>query len=121
VVDRGMTETVAATIRRHRFPFGDEDQLQEGIAAALAAAGFAVEREVRLRARDRIDLLVDGRVGVEIKIDGATRRVLSQLRRYAEHDQVAELVLVTRCARHQVPRSMNGKSVTVVNLAGVGL
>jgi hypothetical protein len=115
-----VADTVAAAIRRRQFPFGDEDQLQEGIAAALTEDGFDVEREVRLGARDRIDLLV-GRVGVEIKIDGASARVLSQLRRYARHDAVDELVLVTRCTRHTAPAALEGKPVTVVNLAGVGL
>jgi hypothetical protein len=37
-----------------------------------------VEREVRLNARDRIDLLVD-RVGIEVKVTGAWRDVERQL------------------------------------------
>lgn len=113
--------SIVAVIREHRFPFGDEDLLQEALADVLATNGHAVEREVRLNARDRIDLLVDGQVGVEVKIDGPARRVVAQLRRYAQHDRLGELILVTRCARHQAPAALNGKPVTVVNLAGMGL
>src|SRR5258708_35581089 len=71
----------------HRFSYATEDDLQRGLAAALAGAGFDVEREVRLDNRSRIDLLV-GRVGVEVKVAGAATSVLRQLRRYALSDRV---------------------------------
>lgn len=113
--------SVVDVIRAARFPFGDEDQLQAGIAAALGRAGFALSREYRLTARDRIDLFVTGGVGVEVKIAGAAGNVQRQLRRYSEHPLIKELVLVTRCARHTAAATLNGKPVTVINLAGAGL
>jgi len=109
--------TVAAAIRSFRFRYGDEDQLQEGLAEALSGAGFEVQREVRLNAEDRIDLLVD-RVGVEVKVAGSTARVARQLARYAKHD-LAGLVLVTNKLRHSPPEL--SMPVEVVCLAGASL
>lgn len=113
--------SVADVVRAARFAFSDEDTLQAGIAEALRDAGFTVAREVRLNARDRIDLLVAGGIGIEVKIAGPATRVIAQLRRYADHESIRELILVTRCARHFAPPTLNGKPVTVVNLAGAGL
>lgn len=93
--------TVADAIRSFDFRYGDEDQLQQGLAAALESEGFDVKREVRLSARDRIDLVV-GRVGIEVKVAGAASSVARQLARYAQHD-LEGLVLVTNKLRHQPP------------------
>lgn len=120
-----MTATVTAeelvtVLRAHRFRHATEDELQEGIAAALISGGFEVEREVRLGARERIDVLV-GTVGIEVKIAGDGRAVERQLARYAEHACIDELVLVTSRARHRPPDEIGGKPVHVVSLIGAGL
>lgn len=99
----------------HRFLFSAEDELQRGIAGALAAAGLVVEREVRLTQRDRIDLLV-GTVGIEVKIAGDASRVERQLERYTQSDLVTALILVTTRVRHRPPPMLNGKPVTTVSL-----
>lgn len=111
---------IAAAIRGFRFRYVREDDLQEGLAEALRSEGFELEREVRLDARNRIDLLV-GRVGVEVKVAGRPDAVLRQLERYAESDLVDAIMLVTSRVRHRVPAELNGKPVTVVQLAGWGL
>ena len=100
------------------FTYRDEDQLQEGLAAHLAGAGFTVEREVRLSAADRLDLLV-GRCVVEVKIKGTADRLLAQLRRYAASDSVDELLVVTtRRAHRSLPSSVGGKRCVVHHLGG---
>lgn len=110
---------VAAAITLAHFVYRAEDQLQEGIAAALTAAGMPVTREVRLTARDRVDLLT-GRVGVEVKVAGAADAVLRQLQRYATSDRIDELVLVTTRAHHRaLPTQIGGKPLTVIALRGV--
>lgn len=92
-------ESVAALLARYRFDTSSESLLQEGIAQVLEMR-VPFEREVRLAAGDRIDFMV-GAVGVECKIDGSTSSVLRQLSRYAEHERVAELLLVTSRRRHR--------------------
>ena len=112
---------VIRTIRGCRFRYADEDQLQEGLTAALRAAGFEPEREVILSPRDRIDLLVD-RVGIETKVAGRRDALRRQLERYAESDRVDVLVVVTNRVRHlRLPIEINGKLVIVVTLAAAGL
>lgn len=109
---------VCAAIRAHRYVWQNEDQLQEGLAGALTASGWTVEREVRLSEVSRIDLLI-GRVGIEVKIAGTVEAVARQLQRYAASDLFDALVLVTSRARHRaVPAVLGGKPVTVIMVGG---
>lgn len=125
-----MIDLVANSIRARRYRYANEDELQEGIFRVLRADGFLAEREVRLGARDRIDLLVrlvaagnvSCTVGVEVKVDGQSAAVLRQLRRYAAHAALDRLVLVTTVARHlQLPDVVDGKPLTTVSLLDGGL
>lgn len=96
----------------------DEQQLQEVIADRLANTNLSVERERRLSARDRVDFFCQG-VAIEIKTDGTAPAVERQLTRYAEHDEVDALLLVTTRRRHQdMPRELRGKCLTVLYLGG---
>jgi hypothetical protein len=87
-------------LREHRYAAGDEASFQRGIEIALDATLFAFEREVVLGPRARIDFLVDGSIGIEIKIDGATASVSRQLARYARHSRICGLILVTTRTKH---------------------
>jgi hypothetical protein len=108
-------EQVVDVIRGHRFRYVDEDELQRGLTAALSASGLPVEREVRLDARSRIDLLV-GRVGVEVKVGGATGALERQVERYAASDAVDAIVVVSSRVRHlRLPAELNGKPIEVVS------
>jgi hypothetical protein len=109
--------TIAEAIRSFNFHYGDEDQLQQGLAEALKSHGFAVEREVRLGPGERIDLLI-GRIGIEVKVAGSSSSVARQLARYARHN-LDGLILVTNKLRHAPP----GLSlpVEVVSLTGGSL
>lgn len=107
-----------------RFHWSTEADLQAGIHAALVAAGLDAVREVRLSSRDRIDVLC-GTVGIEVKVSHAGRResaerITRQLTRYAEHDQITELVLVSSSPRHRrVPDAVAGVPVRVVIVGGL--
>lgn len=87
-------------IRACRFCWSTEDELQQGVAAALEAAGYIAAREVRLNAHDRIDLVV-GRIGIEVKTAGTWRDVRRQLERYARSGRFDTLVLVTTRPTHR--------------------
>ena len=108
-------EEIAAHISRHRFVYADERQLQEGLAALLEP-DHVVEREVRLNARDRLDLLVDDTLCIETKIAGTPRSVRAQIDRYAQHPDVKAILLITSRVRHSLPREINGKPVVVAML-----
>lgn len=100
-----------AVLESTRFCWSSEDDLQRGLASAFTNAGLAVQREVRVDAHNRLDLVV-GRVGIEVKIAGAWRDVLRQVVRYCTLDLIDALVLVTTRADHRrVFESSNGKPI----------
>lgn len=112
-------DAITTALRRHRFRFTSEAELQAGIALALESEELPVAREVELFPGSRIDFLV-GRVGVEVKVDGSLGAVTRQLHRYAESDRVDALVLVSSRNRHaRQPGSMSGKPLRVVILGGM--
>lgn len=116
---------VASLLRAYRFRWACEDDLQRAVHAVLVGQGLPAVREVRLSARDRIDVLV-GTVGVEIKVAkpgsvAPITKVVSQLQRYATSDQIRELVFVTTTYRHRaMPPVVHGVPVTTVIIGGLG-
>jgi len=104
---------VIRVLRTRRFVARSEDRIQEGIAYVLKNEEIPFRREVSLAPRDRIDFMV-GRCGVEVKVKGTTPSVQRQLERYAEHDEVEEILLVTTKSAHvSIARELNGKPVHV--------
>jgi len=110
------TEAIVSAISTLRAgAAGGEYDLHAMIARALTDAGISFLHEYRLAPRRRIDFLV-GSVGVEVKKGRPGRRELvSQLERYLESDELAEVVVVARRAV-ALPRTICGKRVTVVSL-----
>ncbi len=118
----GFGQNLRATLERVRLPAATEAALQEAIASSFRAAGIAFEREVSLSSKDRIDFLVEGRVGLEVKIVGGLSEVTRQLHRYAQSERIEALILVTTRMRHRaLERELNGKTVDVVHLIGGSL
>ncbi len=97
-------EAVASSIGARQYRYASERELQEAISHVLTQDGFLVRREYDLGASGRVDLAVtthDGsRIGVEVKVDGATQAVIRQLTGYADSGQLAALMLVTTRLRH---------------------
>lgn len=98
-----------------RFPLSNEKLLQAAIEEEFDANGVAHIREHRLSSHDVVDFLVGG-VAVECKVKGGRRDTYRQLERYAGHDAVDELILVTNVPTG-MPAEINGKPVYVLNLA----
>jgi hypothetical protein len=109
---------IAEALAGYRFSYASEDDLQAAIADVLASKGFPVEREVRLGALSRLDLLV-GRVAIEVKVAGRTP--VDQVRRYLMSERVDGLVLVTSRVGHRLPEMLDGKPIRVVQIAGMAL
>jgi hypothetical protein len=101
-----------------KYNLVDEESIQAGIAEALSLGAFAFEREARLSATERPDFLVAG-VAIEVKRHGALGALLRQLSRYAQHDAVHELLVVTaRVQSSDVPEQLGGKRVECLVLLG---
>lgn len=85
---------IAVALSKVKVSLSSEAAAQRDITAALTASGIEYETEVRLSARDRIDVLC-GTIGIEIKVKHSRRDIWHQLLRYAEHDRIEALVLAT--------------------------
>ncbi len=98
------------------FRDGHEFDMHNAIASALIAAGIEHTLEFSLGARDRVDFMCEFGTAIECKVDGASQAVARQLLRYAEHDEVQQLILATTKSRHakDIPDNIGGKPVTVV-------
>jgi len=106
---------LVALLRRARLLCGSEAALQRSIEDTLATAGVSFEREVRLGPADRIDFLAAAGVGIEAKVRYPRRSIYRQLERYAQHDAIAALVLVTGTALG-LPPAINGKPLFFVSI-----
>lgn len=108
-------ERIISILRPLRLTLADEKRLQCEMADAFTAAGLPFEREVRLSQRDVIDFVLDGGTGIEVKVKGGKRDIFHQVERYAEHDAISELLLVTNVPMG-MPEEVCGKPVYVHHL-----
>lgn len=90
-----MIRDVYEQLRRFRIPFGSESRMQRAVSDILSTVEMRFEREVSLSPQDRIDFLLESGIGIECKVAGSKNETLRQLMRYAMHDRVVGLILVT--------------------------
>lgn len=114
-----LAREVASRIHLVGGPWKNEFELQQSIANCLDGH-FEFAREVRLSDRDRIDFLVGGQVGIEVKVDGSYPTVARQLLRYCEHTQLESIVLVTTAGSHLRLRGMRNERKIPVLVEFVG-
>lgn len=110
---------ICAVLAAARVDLSTERAAQADIETLLVQAfgRGAVQREARLSAADRPDFLLGG-VALEVKIKTAAQRqssVWKQLRRYAAHDVVHALILVTNKTM-PLPQAILGKPAFFVSL-----
>jgi hypothetical protein len=111
-------EQVRAALSGLSANVSSEAELQLAVGVRLTERGIAFEREVRLdnAGRDRVDFLVGG-IAVELKVTGSNAEIFRQLGRYALHESITDVVLVTTQMKHSMPETANGKPVHVIRIA----
>ncbi len=107
-------DQMVSILRGCRIKQNTERALQDGLKTVLEGAGIPHRREVRLSPEDRPDFMVEPGVCVEVKIGGASADVHRQLVRYAEHDEVEVLLLVTTRRQHVMPSEVGGKRLVTL-------
>lgn len=110
-------KSIRLTLVLGRFDLSNEKTCQEEVEAHLCEAypDWRINREHRLSARDVPDFLIQG-VAVEVKMNAASpRAIIRQLERYAAHDKVRSLILLSNRAV-VLPAEINGKPVDGVSL-----
>lgn len=103
-------EQVLSALRELRIGvLPDEFQLQSCIEGVLYSHGIQYQKEYRLAPRNRIDFLLEGGIGLEVKRGKPNKiKVLKQLERYAAFDEIAAMILVVDRTVH-IPTSVLGK------------
>lgn len=110
-----MISRLHSLISATRMDLSDEKRTQCDLEAMFTAQGIPFERECRLSAGDIPDFLIDG-IAVEVKLRGARKKdVYRQLERYARHDRVKAIMLVTNLTMG-LPGTLEGKPVYFVAL-----
>lgn len=108
--------SISEAIRHSRIDLSNEKSAQLDIATVFKNRQFEFSREVRLSKSDIIDFLI-GDIGIEVKLYGANKTaVFRQLTRYAKHENIGRLILVTNMSMG-LPPQIEGKDVFYVNLA----
>ena len=96
-----------------------EAELQASIVLLLTRDEWCFERERILTPSERIDFLVEGRIGIEVKIKRSPSALHRQLLRYAETSTIeALLVVVTKPLLLDIPDVLHAKPVRAVFLSG---
>jgi hypothetical protein len=115
--EKDIVNRLVASLRRRRFNYQNEKDLQSAIETVMVSDGFAFDREHDLGDAGCVDFFVSGFLGVEIKIKGSPSEVARQLLRYAGRDEVKGLLLVTgRAALASLPQVLLGKPIHLVEL-----
>lgn len=109
---------VIATLRTLCLPVAAaESVIHLAVADCLRAAGLEFQQEVWIALRCRIDFLLPGGIGIEVKKGKAnSAAVARQLDRYAASPRINTLILLVERSVHRAPLSAGGKPVHYVAL-----
>jgi hypothetical protein len=108
-------ETILSILKGHRLPLQNEKELQAKIKYILMNSPLIVDPEHRLDPENIIDFLINGSVGIEVKIKGSKKQIYRQCERYAYFSTIQSIVLITNKSVG-FPQDINGKPCFVVNL-----
>lgn len=116
--NRIPVESVLASIRRLRVSnVGLEYALQDAIAEQLAQDQIPFVKEYKLAPRNRIDFLIPGGTGIEVKKGKPnSRQVMVQVERYCEFEDIEALILVVERSVFQYEDRVNFKPVYYIAL-----
>ena len=106
---------VKGLLAGYRFDFSCESTLQQQLEQVLRSNDILFRREVVVSPKDRIDFLLDGGMGIEVKIQGAPSAIYRQCRRYCQSDLITSLLLVTGRSMG-LPETIEGKDCHVLLL-----
>lgn len=111
-------DLVSRVLRSVGFSFSSEDDLQRGIDQVLTDRGIPHQREVVLSPKDRIDFMLDGGVGIEVKIGGSAADLTRQVYRYCREEKIRAVIVVSsRLRLGKLPDEMAGKPVRFLPIA----
>ena len=108
------TDKILYLLSGNRFDVSDEMRCHGQIKDLFDKLNIGYQHEVRLSQASRIDFMI-GKVGVEVKVKGVARSIFKQLQRYAQHDEVDCIILLTNKSMG-LPALIEGKPAYYVNM-----
>lgn len=113
-------EHLSKVLSKYRFNFSNEKDLQAGIGKVFRGMGEEFLAEHHLSDEDIVDFYFPGKkIGVEAKIDHSLSDLTRQLFRYAQHESILGILVVTSKARlANLPEDMNHKPIRCHSLIG---
>jgi hypothetical protein len=113
-------EHLSKVLSKYRFNFSNEKDLQAGMGKVFVAMGDEFLAEYHLSDEDIVDFYFPGKkIGVEAKIDHSLSDLTRQLFRYAQHESILGILVVTSKARlANLPEEMNHKPIRCHSLIG---
>lgn len=118
MIDPLRVLTLASILQRARLRVSTEAVLQADIETVLKQHEVSYVREKSLGPKDRPDFICDAEIVIEAKARYGKRAIFRQLERYAAHETVGGIILVTNTALG-MPARINGKPIYVVSV-GLG-
>jgi hypothetical protein len=109
---------LADLLQRQRFNMVQEKLTQLEVERFLHQHAIQFDREHRLSANDIPDFLIYtkfGEIVLEVKLHFPRRAIYRQLERYAAHDSVHGLILLTGTSMG-LPQTIKGKPTLLVSL-----
>ncbi len=108
-------ERVIKILNTRRFDLAREKRTQADIEALLLSAGVEFVREFRFNDENIIDFIIDGEIGLEVKLKAPKRLIYDQCERYTSFLKLSSLILVTNTMMG-FPKELNGKPCYLYNL-----
>lgn len=102
------------------YRLGTERILQDDVEKHLLATKVPHKREYILGPGERVDFLIYGFCAVELKMRANKRSIIRQLERYALHDVVKAIVLVSNTPL-ALPPLILGKPTRFISLGRLSL
>lgn len=115
-INTDLVNKLIHAIHRSKVSLTDEKMTQVQVAEILRENEIPYVREHRLSGEDIVDFLIDDTLAVEIKLKGQKRAIFRQLKRYATHDQVKGIILLTGISMG-LPEEIEGKPTYIGSLS----
>lgn len=113
---RHERDQLERTLQRYRLRCCTEQELQDAVQTILTNAEVEFSREYVLSPTDRPDFYLHAtQIALELKISGSVETHLRQMKRYAEYEQVAGVILITT-RQTTVPDKLSEKPTGVICL-----
>ncbi|MFG6566696.1 hypothetical protein [Sulfitobacter sp. 1A13679] len=114
--DAFLARRIVRLIEGAKINVTTEAASHQAIARILRDSGIEVSCEVRLSAKDRVDLMA-GTIAIEVKTGHRRRDILRQIQRYAKIDGVSEVILATAIAFPKSITNLSGKRLHIASLS----